>query len=125
MKSTFGDENNGIYGRVSHYVPAYAFRDGEQVHITETYVTSPPAAHIDDLYGNTWILGYTCGIKGRSPKGQFCYNVLRDGKETGEMASIIEINAGQVSIYTDVGWKRWNGHSFIHAPRIFMFTKRS
>lgn len=115
-----GDENNGIYGRVSHYVPAYAVRDGEQVHITETEVTSPPAAHLDDLYGATWCLGYSCGIKGRSPRGQFCYNVLRNGREVGEMASVIEIKAGVVSIYTETGWKRWSGHSFIPTPRVFL-----
>lgn len=108
-----GDENNGVYGRVSKYVPSYAVRDGEQVHITETYVASPPAAHITDLYGAVFCLGYTCGIKGRSPKGQFCYNVLRNGMETGEMASVIEICAGLVRIFTETGWKRWTGYSFI------------
>lgn len=123
MRSNFGDENNGIYGRVSRYVPSYAVRDGAQVHISETYVASPPAAHIDDLYGAVWCLGYSCGIKGRSPKGQFCYNVLRNGRETGEMASVIEIKLGVVYIYTELGMKRWTGHSFIPVPRIFNSIK--
>ncbi len=112
-----GDENDGLYGRKSKYVPAYAVRDGEQVHISDTYVSTggarASAAHLDDADGARWCLGYAVGIKGRSPKGQFCYNVLRNGMEVGEMASVIEMRLGVVRIYTETGWKRWNGHTFI------------
>lgn len=105
-------DDHRLYGRQSAKVPPYAKREGEQKHITETYTASPPAAHITDLYGGVWCLGYRCGIKGRSPKGQFCYNVLRNGREVGEMASVIEIRKGKIRIYTETGWKRWTGFSF-------------
>lgn len=105
-------EKPGLYGRESKKVPSYAKRVGEQQHITENYETSPPCAHITDLYGGVWCLGYHCGVKGRSPKGQYCYNVLRNGKEVGEMASVIAIKNGKIRIYTETGWKKWTGFSF-------------
>jgi len=33
--------------------------------------------------------------------------------ETGEIASRIERRAGRVRIFTEAGWKRWTGTTFV------------
>lgn len=85
-------------------------RQGEQTHITEDYVSSPPALTITDEVGDLWCLGFSYGV---APKGEFAFNVLRNGIETGEIASRIERRGGRVRIFTANGWKRWTGCSFI------------
>lgn len=88
----------------------YAVRKGPQLHITEDYVSSPPALTITDERGVVWILGLRYG---EAPKGEFAFNVLRNGHETGEVASRIERRGGRIRIFTAKGWKRWNGRAFI------------
>jgi hypothetical protein len=88
----------------------YMRRRGEQTHITESYVSSPPALTITDEAGDLWCLGFTYGA---APRGEFAFNVLRNGVETGELASRIERRGGRVRIFTSSGWKRWTGSSFI------------
>lgn len=86
---------------------------GEQQFITENYVSVPPALTILDKRGAIWTLGFDIGPKDRSPKGEFAYNVLRNGMETGEIASRIEMRDGRIRIFTRDGWKRWTGLSFV------------
>jgi hypothetical protein len=88
----------------------YMVRRGPQMHVTESYVSSPPALTITDECGDLWCLGFT---PGEAPRGEFSYNVLRNGQPTGESASRIERRAGRIRIFTRVGWKRFNGSSFI------------
>lgn len=88
----------------------YMVRQGEQKHITESYVSSPPALTIIDEQGHLWCLGFRAGDP---PRGEFAYNVLRDGVETGEIASRIERRAGRIRIFTSQGWKYWTGVSFV------------
>jgi hypothetical protein len=86
---------------------------GEQKHITEHYVSSPPALHITDERGDVFVLGFSTGQRWQSPDGEFAFNVLRNGHETGEIASRIERRNQRIRIFTRDGWKRWNGKSFI------------
>jgi hypothetical protein len=85
---------------------------GEQVHITENYVSVPPSLHITDEVGAVWTLGFTEAPKDQSPKGEFAFPVLRDGVNMREIASRIERRNGTVRIFTKNGWKRWLGSSF-------------
>lgn len=81
----------------------------EQSHITEAYVSSPPALTITDERGDIWCLGFS---KGEAPNGEYAFMVLHNGMPTGEYASRIERRAGKIRIFTHNGWKRWSGHSF-------------
>ena len=63
----------------------------------------PPALTITDEPGAIWTLGFRFGA---APRGEFAFNVLRNGQETGEIASRIERRKGQVRIFTAQGWKR-------------------
>jgi len=87
-------------------------RDGPQHHITESYVSVPPALHITDPAGDVWTLGMTTAPKHRSPDGEFAFAVLKNGVDMQEIASRIEIRAGKVKIFTTEGWKAWTGQSF-------------
>jgi hypothetical protein len=86
---------------------------GEQTHITESYVSVPPALTITDERGAVWTLGMQTAPRDRSPDGEFAFDVLRNGVFTGEVASRIERRAGVVRIFGRDGWKRWGGSSFI------------
>lgn len=91
----------------------FMVRQGEQLHITENYVSTPPALTITDEAGDLWCLGFNNAPHGRVPGGEFAYNVLKNGAETGEFASRIERRGGRISIFTADGWKRWTGASFL------------
>lgn len=101
----------GRYGRDGINVKALAYMlpPARQTHITEEYVSSPPALVIVDEAGVVWTLGMqmTAG-----PRGEFAFNVLMNGCETGEIASRIERRGGKIRIFTSQGWKRWTGKSF-------------
>lgn len=86
--------------------------DGEQQHITENDVSVPPALTITDKTGSIWTLGFSIAPKDRSPDGEFAFAVLRNGLDTGEIASRIEMRAGKVKVFTCEGWKVWMGRSF-------------
>ena len=94
------------------YVLPFMVQQGEQVHITENYVSVPPALHITDSVGAVWTLGFVTAPKDQSPEGEFAFNVLRDGVDVGEIASRIERRGG-IRILTRHGWKKWNGRTFI------------
>lgn len=85
----------------------------EQVHITENYVSVPPALTITDAAGAVWTLGFGAAPEWQSPRGEFAFAVLRDGLDAGEVASRIERRNGKVRVFTRRGWKIWNGSAFI------------
>lgn len=78
----------------------------EQVHVTEHYVSVPPALTITDERGDVWTLGFATAPKHRSPDGEFAFEVLRNGVGQGEIASRIERRGSKIRIFTHVGWKR-------------------
>jgi len=88
----------------------FMVRHGEQTHVTEDYVSSPPALTITDERGDLWCLGFKGG---RVQGGEFAYSVLRNGVDTGEMANRIERRGGRIRIFTSDGWKRWTGTAFV------------
>src|SRR6266536_1118245 len=68
--------------------------------ITEPYVSIPPALVID--YSETeW----------RTGKWEF--DIVRNGRKTGEFGRIIEFRRGQVKIWGAEGWRAWNGRCFV------------
>ena len=91
----------------------YMKLQGEQTHITEEYVSSPPALIILDECGDVWTLGMWVGRRDNAPDGEYAFNVLRNGIATGDFASRIERRQGKVRIFTRDGWKRWSGQSFV------------
>lgn len=82
---------------------------GEQIHVTENYFSVPPALTITDETGAIWTLGFN---PGNGPRGEFSFNVLRNGESTGEFASRIEMRGNRVRCFTSDGWKVWTGRSF-------------
>lgn len=94
--------------------PLHSFmvREGEQHHITDNGVSSPPALHITDELGAVWTLGMVAAEKEQSPDGEFAFAVLRDGVDTHEIASRIERRSGGIRVFTRHGWKRWLGREF-------------
>lgn len=85
---------------------------GEQKHVTESSVAVPPALTITDEVGAIWTLGFHTALQEQSPRGEFAFEVLRDGVGTGVIASRIERRNGQVRVFTRHGWKRWLGREF-------------
>lgn len=90
----------------------YMVRQGPQNHITENYVSSPPALTITDDVGDLWCLGFNAPPE-RIQGGEYSFSVLRNGMPTGEFANRIERRAGRISIFTADGWKRWRNGSFV------------
>lgn len=92
---------------------AYMLPQREQTHITEEYVSSPPALLIVDETNAVWTLGMTMYThKHDAPRGEYSFPVLRNGDFTGEIASRIERRNRKIRIFTAAGWKVWNGRSF-------------
>lgn len=93
----------------------YMAPQGPQRHITESYVSSPPALIIVDEAGIIWTLGMQLGNEqgGYDPRGEFCFEVLANGNKTGYFASRIERRGGRIRIFTRNGWLRYNGRTFI------------
>jgi hypothetical protein len=81
----------------------------QQTHITESYVSSPPALIIVDEANNVFTLGFQ---QMAGPRGEYAFPVLINGVPTGEVASRIERRGGKIRIFTDTGFKRWNGRQF-------------
>ncbi len=92
--------------------PTYEYmrRPKEQTHITESYVSSPPALIVVDTNGDVFTLGNKMVL---GPRGEFAFNILKNGDETGEMGSRIERRGGKIRVFTASGWKRWTGNTFI------------
>lgn len=85
-------------------------RQGPQQHITEGYVSVPPALTITDEAGGLWMLGPRAKP---APRGEYAFHVLRDGIDTGEVASRIERRRNRLRIFTSRGWKWYTGRSFL------------
>lgn len=81
---------------------------GEQVYVTENYVSVPPALTLTDDVGAVWTLGFKTAPKELSPEGEFAFDVLRDGIDAHEVASRIERRGGKIRIFTRHGWKVWS-----------------
>jgi hypothetical protein len=79
---------------------------------TESYVTCPPALHIRDDEGATWTLGFDYNHT-EWLSGKYEYDVLRNGRKTGEFCRIIEFRGGKLRIFGAEGWKTWAGRMFI------------
>jgi hypothetical protein len=91
-------------------VEDYMLPKGEQLHITESYVSSPPALTIQDEEGAIWTLGHDMQA---GPHGEYAFSVLRNARPTGAIASRIERRNGKIRVFTASGWLRWSGRSFI------------
>jgi len=91
----------------------YMRRPKEQTHITESYVSTPPALLIVDERGDVWTLGTSYARMDESPSGEYAFNVLRSGVDTGVYASRIERRNGRIRAFTRQGWRTWSGQSFV------------
>ena len=94
-------------------IHAYMLPPKLQQHITESYVSSPPALTITDERGNVWALGNEYLRQSDAPNGEFAFNILCNGIEMGEYASRIERRSGKMRIFTRQGWKVWTGRAFL------------
>ena len=83
---------------------------GPQTHITEGYVSVPPALVICDSEGALWTLGFD---QGGWHTGEYEFDVLRNARKTGEFACRIEFRRGRVRIFGQAGWRTWNGRQFV------------
>lgn len=88
----------------------FMHRLGPQNHISENYVSIPPALVIQDGEGNLWTLGFD---EGGWRTGEFEYDVVRNAQKTGEHACRIEYRAGKVRIFGSGGWRTFNGRCFV------------
>ena len=84
-----------------------------QTHQTDEYVSSPPALVIIDERGAYWALGLRYQQLRDAPQGEYAFNCLRNGQDTGIFASRIERRHGKIRVFTKQGWKVWNGRSFV------------
>lgn len=82
----------------------------EQTHITESYVSSPPALIVVDEVGAVWTLDNDIQA---GPHGEYAFSVLRNGVRVGAIASRIERRGGKIRVFTKDGWRRWSGRSFL------------
>jgi hypothetical protein len=87
----------------------YMLPPAEQHHVTEDYVSSPPALMIFDETGAVWCLDQDMQP---GPYGEYAFSVLRNGVRTGAVASRIERRGGKIRVFTSQGWRRWTGTSF-------------
>ena len=98
----------------AHLVFPYMRPPRKQTHITEAYVSSPPALLIIDASGTVFTLGYEYQDIRDAPQGEFAFSILVNGYRTGEYGSRIEYRSNKVRILCRGGyWKWWNGHTFI------------
>jgi len=85
----------------------------EQAYLTEHYVSVPPALTITDERNQVWTLGMQTAPRGKSPNGEFAFEVLMNGMEVGEIASRIERRGNRIRVFTETGWKHWRGSQFV------------
>lgn len=95
--------------QIVHGGLTYMRRKGPQRYITEEYVSSPPALIITDETGAVWTLGFNGCIN----RGEYEFDVLRNGYPVGERANRIERRGGRIRIFGPEGSKVWTGLSFI------------
>lgn len=87
-------------------------RLGEQAHVTEPYVCVPPALIITDDEGAIWTLGFDYS-ETEWRAGRYEYDIVRNGRKTGEFGRTIEFRRGKVIINGADGRRVWNGRAFV------------
>lgn len=95
---------------------------GPTMPVTEGYVSIPPALVIRDETGSTWTLGFDYS-QTEWNSGRFEYDIVRNGKVTGEFGRVIEYrnnSYGQKVVRVwgsdgrgGAGWKIWSGRCFV------------
>jgi hypothetical protein len=91
----------------------YMLPEKAQRYETDSYVCVPPALIITDEQNAVWTLGFNPIDDRGVSRGEFCYDVLRNGVSTGEYANRIERRGKRVRIFGPQGWKNWTGRSFV------------
>lgn len=89
-----------------------AAAQGPAMPVTEPYVVCPPALVIRDSEGAVWTLGFDYSHT-EWLSGRWEYDVLRNGRKTGEYARNIEYRGGKVIIHGADGRRVWNGRKFV------------
>jgi hypothetical protein len=85
---------------------------GPHMPVTEAYVCVPPALVIRDNEGAVWTLGFDYSdTEWRT--GRWEYDILRNGRMTGEFGRTIEFRQGKVIINGADGRRVWNGRRFV------------
>jgi len=85
---------------------------GPHMPITEHYVSIPPALVIRDERNNVWTLGFDYDER-EWRSGRWEYDVVRNGRPTGEFAQVIEFRQGKVIIFGAQGRRVYNGRTFV------------
>ena len=85
---------------------------GPHMPITEAYVSIPPALWIRDEENALWSLGFDYDER-EWRNGKYEYDVVRNGRKTGEFARVIEFRNNKVKIWGAEGLRTWNGRTFI------------
>ena len=85
---------------------------GPHMPITEAYVSIPPALWIRDEENALWTLGFDYDER-EWRAGRYEYDVVRNGRKTGEFARVIEFRQKKVRIWGADGWRTWNGRQFV------------
>lgn len=85
---------------------------GPHMPITESYVCIPPALWIRDEENALWTLGFDYDER-EWRGGKYEYDIVRNGRKTGEFGRIIEFRKNKIRIWGAEGWRTWNGRSFV------------
>lgn len=90
---------------------------GPHMPITESSVCIPPALWLRDGENALWTLGFDYS-ESEWRGGKYEYDVVRNGRKTGEFARVIECSINSlgnkvVKIWGAEGWRIWNGRQFI------------
>lgn len=85
---------------------------GPHMPITEPYVCIPPALVIRDREGATWTLGFDYDER-EWRGGKWEYDIVRNGRKTGEFGRIIEFRKGVVKIWGAEGWRTYRNGRFV------------
>ena len=84
--------------------------DPERIPRSDPDVESPPALWVRHDDGSTFTLGFD---PGGWPTGLMEFDVVRNGRKTGEKACKIVKKNGKVRIYGQDRWRTWNGRQFV------------
>lgn len=98
----------------NYRLPSFSFMkpQGPAMPITESYVCIPPALWIRDDEGALWTLGFDYS-ETEWRTGKYEYDVVRNGRKTGEFARTIEFRKRRIQIWGADGTRYWNGRQFV------------
>jgi hypothetical protein len=107
-------QQNTPWAQYNVALPTFSFMrpQGPHMPITESYVAIPPALFIRDEENALWTLGFDYS-ETEWRTGRYEYDVVRNGRKTGEFARVIEFRARTVRIWGADGWRSWNGRRFV------------